>query len=138
MSTTSTEFTTRSGGGDPKAERARLVATLRLLWKSRKLFLLAVVAGALVSAGLVMLIPVRYEATTQLMPPDGQSGTGMAMLSALAGRASGFGGIAGDLLGVRNSASLPAWIVHAKMTERARKFVAAPLYSEASAISSKG
>src|SRR5712664_2490115 len=66
----------------------------------------AVAAGALVSAGLVMLIPVRYEATAQLMPPDGQSGTGMAVVSALAGRAGGFGGIASDLLGVRNSGAL--------------------------------
>jgi len=117
VSTTPTEFTTRSGGGDPKAERARLVATLRLLWKSRKLFLLAVVAGALVSAGLVMLIPVRYEATTQLMPPDGQSGTGMAMLSALAGRAGGFGGIAGDLLGVRNSGALFVGILESRTVQ---------------------
>src|SRR6267142_2365980 len=102
VSATPTEFTTGSGG----EERARRVAKLRLLWGNRKLVFRAVMAGALVSAGLVMLIPVRYEATAQLMPPDGQSGTGMAMLSALAGRAGGFGGIASDLLGVRNSGAL--------------------------------
>ena len=97
----------------------------------------AVATGALVSAGLVMLIPVRYEATTQLMPPDGQSGTGMAMLSALAGRAGGFGGIASDLLGVRNSLGLIVLIVHAKIS-KCREFVPAPFCSKASAISSKG
>ncbi len=102
VSATPTEFTTGSGG----EERARRVAKLRLLWGNRKLVFRAVMAGALVSAGLVMLIPVRYEATAQLMPPDGQSGTGMAVVSALAGRAGGFGGIAGDLLGVRNSGAL--------------------------------
>lgn len=106
VSATPTEFTTGSGGEDPGEERTRLVAKLRLLWEGRKLILRAVVAGGLVSAGLVMLIPVRYEATAQLMPPDGQSGTGMTMLSALAGRAGGFGGLAGDLLGVRNSGAL--------------------------------
>ncbi len=106
MSETPTELTTRSGGEDLVGERARLVAMLRLLWESRNMVFRAVAAGALVSAGLVMLTPVRYEATTQLMPPDGQSGTGMAMLSALAVRAGGFGGIASDLLGVRNSGAL--------------------------------
>ncbi|MGB4783626.1 MAG: hypothetical protein WAQ77_02840, partial [Candidatus Acidiferrum sp.] len=116
MSERPTAFTTRSGGDDLVGERARLVATLRLLWESRRMVFRAMVTGALVSAGLVMLIPVRYEATTQLMPPDGQSGTGMAMLSALAGRAGGFGGIASDLLGVRNSLGLIALIVHAKIS----------------------
>ena len=137
MSETPIEFTTRSGVEDPVGERARLVETLRLLWESRRMVSRAVAAGALVSAGLVMLIPVRYEATTQLMPPDGQSGTGMAVVSALAGRAGGFGGIAGDLLGVRNSLGLIALIVHAKISKR-REFAPAPFCSKASAISSKG
>src|SRR6267142_2742812 len=113
VSATPTEFTTGSGG----EERARRVAKLRLLWGNRKLVSRAVAAGALVSAGLVMLIPVRYEATAQLMPPDGQSGTGMAMLSALAGRAGGFGGIASDLLGVRNSGALLVGILESRTVQ---------------------
>jgi uncharacterized protein involved in exopolysaccharide biosynthesis len=100
------ELATLPSGEDREAERARLIATLRRVWESRKLILRIVVVGALASAGLVMLIPARYEATTQLMPPDGQSGTGMAMLSALAGRSGGLGSVAGDLLGVRNSGAL--------------------------------
>jgi uncharacterized protein involved in exopolysaccharide biosynthesis len=92
---------------DAIAARERMITTLRLLWESRRLFLRAVIAGALLSVGVVMLIPVRYEATAQLMPPDGQAGgTGLAMLSALAGRSGGLGGVAGDLLGVRNSGAL--------------------------------
>ena len=106
MSSTTPAFTTRTGGEDPEGERARKIAKLRLLWENRKRILQTVVAGALASAGLVMLIPVKYEATAQLMPPDGQNGTGMAMLSALSGRPGGFGGLAGDLLGVRNSGAL--------------------------------
>jgi hypothetical protein len=114
------EFEARSGAHDAAAARARMIATLRLLWNSRKLFFRAVVGGALLSAGLVLLIPVCYEATAQLMPPDGQAGgTGLAMLSALAGRSGGLGGVAGDLLGVRNSACLIVLMVHAKISERA-------------------
>lgn len=100
------ELATPPSGEDREAERAQLVATLRRVWESRKLILRIVGAGALLNVGLVMLIPVRYEATTQLMPPDGQSSNGTAMLAALAGRGGGFGGIAGDLLGVRNSGAL--------------------------------
>jgi hypothetical protein len=106
VSSTTPAFTTRTGREDPEGERARKIAKLRLLWENRKRILQTVVAGAFASAGLVMLIPVKYEATAQLMPPDGQNGTGMAMLSALSGRPGGFGGLAGDLLGVRNSGAL--------------------------------
>ena len=103
---------------DAVAARERMIVTLRLLWESRRLFLRAVMAGALLSVGVVMLIPARYEATAQLMPPDGQAGgTGLAMLSALTGRGGGLGGVAGDLLGVRNSACLIVLMDHAKMNE---------------------
>jgi hypothetical protein len=105
---------------EAEAARARMIATLRLVWESRRLFFRAVVAGTVISAGLVLLIPVRYEATAQLMPPDGQAGgTSLAMLSALAGRSGGLGGVAGDLLGIRNSPCLIVLMVHAKMNERA-------------------
>src|SRR4029077_7102355 len=91
---------------------------LRLLWESRRLFSRAVVAGALISAGMVLLIPVRYVATAQLMPPDGQAGgTGLAMLSALAGRSGGLGGVAGDLLGVRNSGALFVGILECRTVQ---------------------
>ena len=117
VSAAPTEFKTLL---EVEAARARMIAKLRLLWESRRLFLRAVVAGALISAGMVLLIPVRYDATAQLMPPDGQAGgTGLAMLSALAGRSGGLGGVAGDLLGVRNSRYLIVPIVHAKISKRA-------------------
>jgi uncharacterized protein involved in exopolysaccharide biosynthesis len=103
---------------DAEAARARKIATLRLLWESRRLFFRAVVAGAVISAGLVLLIPVRYEATAQLMPPDSQAGgTGLAMLSALAGRSGSLGGVAGDLLGVRNSGALFVGILQCRTVQ---------------------
>jgi capsule polysaccharide export protein KpsE/RkpR len=97
--------------------RQRLVARLRLFWDARKLLFGAFVLGALASMGLALLIPVRYDATTQLMPPDGQSGSGMAMLSALAGRAGGLGGVAGDLLGVKNSGALFVGILESRTVQ---------------------
>lgn len=94
------------GDENPRAARERRVEQLRLLWDDRKLLLGSLLLGAVISAGIALSIPVRYEATAQLMPPDGQAGTGMAVLSALAGRSGGLGGVAGDILGVKNSGAL--------------------------------
>lgn len=91
--------------------RAKTVEQLRFLWSSR--VFLAKVFGVGLLAGLIvaLLIPTRYESTVQLMPPDGQSGTGAMMLAALSAKAgaagaSGLGGLAGDLLGVKSSGAL--------------------------------
>ena len=43
--------------------------------------------GIVVGCLVAFLIPARYEATVQLMPPDTQSTTGMAMLAALTAKA---------------------------------------------------
>ena len=88
-----------------------LVENVRLIWQNRNAVSRAAVLGALFSIGIVLLIPLRYEATVQLMPPDGQSGTGMAMLASLSSRNTGsgvgaLGGLAGDLLGVKNTGAL--------------------------------
>lgn len=102
---------------DPQTEHQRAVQHLRLLWDSRRLLLRAFVFGALASVLFVLLIPVRYESTAQLMPPDGQAGNGATMLAALAGRAGGLGGMAGDLLGVKNSGALFVGILGSRTVE---------------------
>jgi uncharacterized protein involved in exopolysaccharide biosynthesis len=117
VSTLPTELQLDTTANEERDTRERLVARLRLFWDARKLFLGALVFGALTSMGLALLIPVRYDATTQLMPPDGQAGSGMAMLSALAGRAGGLGGAAGDLLGVKNSGALFVGILESRTVQ---------------------
>lgn len=104
-------------GNEARDTRLRAVTRLRLFWEARKLLFAAFVFGALGSLGLALLIPSRYEATTQLMPPDGQSSSGTAMLSALAGRAGGLGGVAGDLLGVKNSGALFVGILDSRTVQ---------------------
>src|SRR2546430_15625642 len=66
---------------------------LRLLWGRRRFFVQAVAAGLVVSTLVAFLIPKSYTSTTQLMPPDPQSTSGMAMMAAMA--AKGGGGLAG-------------------------------------------
>ena len=89
--------------------RAKTVEQLRFLWARRsflaKVFGLGLLAGLLIA----FLIPVRYDSTVQLMPPDSQTGTSammMAALTAKAGAASSLGSMAGDLLGVKSNGAL--------------------------------
>ncbi|HEY2544756.1 MAG TPA: Wzz/FepE/Etk N-terminal domain-containing protein [Candidatus Acidoferrum sp.] len=106
-----------ASGTETRNARQRVIRRLRLFWDGRRLLAAAFVLGALASLGLALLIPSRYDATTQLMPPDGQSSSGMAMLSAVAGRAGALGGVAGDLLGVKNSGALFVGILESRTVQ---------------------
>jgi capsule polysaccharide export protein KpsE/RkpR len=80
---------------------------LRLLWRRRQSFFRAGAFGLLVSTLVAFLIPKSYTSTTQLMPPDSQSTSGMAMMAAMAAKAGGgLGAAAGDLLGLKSSGAL--------------------------------
>jgi capsule polysaccharide export protein KpsE/RkpR len=80
---------------------------LRLLWGHRRFLFRAVAAGLLISTLVAFLIPKSYTSTTQLMPPDPQSTSGMAMMAAMAAKAGGgLGAVAGDLLGLKSSGAL--------------------------------
>jgi len=80
---------------------------LRLLWGRRRFFFRAVAVGLLVSTLVAFLIPKSYTSITQLMPPDPQSTSGMAMMAAMAAKAGGgLAGVAGDLLGLKSSGAL--------------------------------
>lgn len=105
----------RQSNGDVKAShesddnRERQIRRLRAVWENRSYLLRYVVCGFVISVLGALAIPSRYQATTQLMPPDNQSGSGAAaLLSAVAGRAGagGLGSLAGDVLGVKNSGAL--------------------------------
>ena len=94
---------------------------LRLLWEERRFVRKFTGWGLLAAVLLAFLIPHRYQSRTRLMPPDQQSGSGLAILAALAGgrgaSSSGSGGssgaiggalgsVAGDLLGIKSSGAL--------------------------------
>jgi uncharacterized protein involved in exopolysaccharide biosynthesis len=96
-----------STSSQPKNGRAReiFVRRVRLFWEYRRVFRWATLCGLLWSTLVAFLIPARYEAATQLMPPDSQPG-GMPLLT-LAGRGlPALGGIASDLIGLKNSSAL--------------------------------
>lgn len=80
---------------------------LRVIWGRRKFLFRAVVCGMLASGVLALVLPKSYTATTQLMPPDEQSLSNVAMMAGLAARVGGsLGSVAGDLLGLKSSGAL--------------------------------
>jgi capsule polysaccharide export protein KpsE/RkpR len=87
--------------------RDRLLERSRILWNRRQFLVRAVLAGMAFGCLLAFVLPVEYQSSAQLMPPDTQSGAGMAMLASLAARnGNGLGAFAGDLLGVKSSGAL--------------------------------
>lgn len=87
--------------------RASQAGHLRLLWGGRHALLRASAAGLLASTLVAFLIPKSYTSTTQLMPPDAQSTSALAMMAGMAAKAGGgLGAMAGDLLGIKSSGAL--------------------------------
>ena len=98
--------------GERALENARVVWAHRA-WM-RTALLIGLAAGVLIS----LLIPSRYESTVQLMPPDSQSSSGVAMLAALAAKTSGsVGTLASDVLGIKSSGSLFIGILRSRTVE---------------------
>ena len=104
--------------GLTEESRSITVQRLRLLWEKRRFFVRAGIAGLLLGTVLAFSLPKSFESTTQLMPPDSQSPSGMAMLAALSAKTGGgFGAVAGDLLGIKSSGALFIGILRSETVE---------------------
>ena len=112
---------------EARRSRERTIARLRLLWERRRFLGKALLCGLAVSLLLAFLIPVRYQSTVRLMPPDQSSGGLAGMLAAVSGRGgdsrdagSGLGGLAGvasDVLGLKTSSDLFIGILQSRTVE---------------------
>lgn len=87
-----------------QAARERRIAALRRLWIERRRLARITLAGILAALLLAFVLPTRYEATAQLMPPDFQPNFSPALLAAAG--ASGIGAMATNLLGLRSPSAL--------------------------------
>jgi uncharacterized protein involved in exopolysaccharide biosynthesis len=95
-----------------------LAERLRLLWSERRFLARAVLASTAVGLLFAFYLPNQYQASTQLMPPDSQSNSGMAILAAMSARTgNGLGAVAGDLLGVKSSGALFIGILRSRTVE---------------------
>ena len=87
------------------------VARLRLLWSHRGLLGRVALYALAASTLIAFLIPVRYESTARLMPPDSQAPSGLAAAAAAlsaggAGGGGGLGGIASEFLGLKSTSDI--------------------------------
>lgn len=89
-------------------------ASLRLMIDNRRLLMRAIVAGLAVSLLLAFLIPVRYDSTVRLMPPDQSNSSSMALMSVLSSKAGEGLGLAGDLLGMKSSGAMFVGILQSR------------------------
>jgi len=89
--------------------QANWLVNSALLWAHRRALVRVVAIALVISAVIAFSLPKQYESVARLMPPE-QSGSGGALLAALASRSlgglAGFSGLAGSLLGERTSGAL--------------------------------
>ena len=98
----------------PQGESGSVVY-LRLLWQHSRLLTRVALCGFLATMLIAFLIPARYESTAQLMPPDNQSGSSLAMAAVVAGGA--LGGMASDLLDLKSSSDVFVGILTSRTVE---------------------
>jgi len=97
--------------------RAKTYVLLGLFLARRRYLAKAFLLGLVVGCAVAFLIHARYESAVELMPPDNQSGTGLAMLAALTGKAGTLGSVAGDLLGAKSSGALFVGVLSSKTVQ---------------------
>ena len=101
---------------------ASALELLRLAWRERRLVFRFTAAGAVLSLALAFLIPKRFDSTTQLVPPDPQSQSPLALMASASmgggvGAAGGLGALAADLLGAKNSGAFFVEILRSRTVE---------------------
>jgi uncharacterized protein involved in exopolysaccharide biosynthesis len=99
-------------------ETDRILDSLRLLWKYRRILSRVALYALIASTLIAFIIPSRYESTARLMPPDNQSSSGLAMAAAaMSGAVGGLGGVAGDLLGLKSTSDVFVGILTSRTVE---------------------
>jgi len=97
------------------------VAYMLFVWEHRQVLARVALCGFLASTLLAFLIPVRFESTARLMPPDSSQSGGLAAaaaaLSGGAGGLSGLGGIATDVLGLKSTSDIFVGILSSRTVQ---------------------
>src|SRR5580700_4308269 len=101
--------------------RERVLPRLRLLWGMRRFLGRCALVGLFVATLIAFLIPSQYESTARLMPPDPQSGGGMALMAMLSGGQNGspggLGSVASDLLGAKTTGAMFIAVMHSRTAQ---------------------
>jgi hypothetical protein len=89
------------------------VGNASLFWDYRRVFIRVAGIVFLLSISVALLLPKEYVSGARIMPPE-QGGNTAAMLAALVGKSSagGLAGLAGSLLGAKNTGALFVALLH--------------------------
>lgn len=102
----------------PDLPPERTAARLRALWEQRKTLARSVTVGLVLSILFAFLIPKRYTSTARLMPPDEQSGAGLAMLAALGkGGGGALSTLGSSLLGLKSTSDMFVGVLQSRTVE---------------------
>ncbi len=93
------------------------VLRLRLVWDARKLIACIWAAGVALSLVIALLLPKSYQSTARLMPPDSESSSNAAILSALASSGPVLSGAGSLLFGIKSSGALFIGILRSRTVE---------------------
>lgn len=94
----------------------RMLNVLSVIWHDRSIILRVAAFMALVTLLVALLTPNQYRSTTQLMPPDSKSGSGLAALANMASQLGGspMAAFAGSALGMQSTGSLFVGVVQSR------------------------
>jgi uncharacterized protein involved in exopolysaccharide biosynthesis len=95
------------------------IASLRLLWESRRFLGRVTGIGLLLTAVITLLLPRRFQSKAELMPPDNQSTSSLAAAAAAlgGGAVANLGGIASQLLGLKSTSDLLVGVLASRTAE---------------------
>jgi len=96
--------------------RGAVILNLRTLWSGRRFLIRCSLIGLAIASLAAFLIPKQFESTAQLMPPDSQSSSSLALLAALSG-SGGLGMLAGDVLGIKSTGALFVGVLRSRTVE---------------------
>ena len=99
--------------------RVWFAKSTRTIWRERTFLVRISALGLILGCVVAFLIPGRYTATTRLMPPDIEGSSPGAMAAAISASrgGGGFGEIAGDLLGRKNTSDVFVAILNSRTVQ---------------------
>jgi uncharacterized protein involved in exopolysaccharide biosynthesis len=90
-------------------EQSAILNSAALMWRHRRWLAKVTAIGGMLTLLISLLVPNRYESSTQLMSPDMRGGGTEALMAGLMSRAGGGAGLiglGGNLLGIDNSGAI--------------------------------
>ena len=101
-----------------RSEGASSVLYMRLVWQERRLLARVALYAFLISIVMALLIPVRFESTARLMPPDNQSASSLATaVAAMSSGTGGLGAVASDVLGLKSTSDIFVGILSSRTVQ---------------------